>query len=48
MNLGNYSLWSVAWGFCGIREEPELINRMDIRDFTTLFYVICPPNESDN
>ena len=38
VNLGNYSSWFVTWRFCVIREEPEIL--IDIRDFTTQFYVI--------
>ena len=38
MNLRNYSSWLVTWRFYVTHEEPELVS--DIRDFTTLFYVI--------
>jgi len=38
VNLGNYSSWLLTWRFCVAHEEPELLT--DIRDFTTLFYVI--------
>ena len=42
--LRKYSSWSVTWRFRVTRELLELIT--DIRDFTTLFYVILR-RESD-
>ena len=36
--LGNYSSWLVTRRFRFTRKEPEFLT--DIRDFTTLFYVI--------
>ena len=38
VNLRNYSSWLLTWTFCVKREEPELL--VDIRDFTTQFYMI--------
>ena len=38
VNLENYSSSFVTWMFCVTREEAELLT--DIRDFTTLLYVI--------
>ena len=38
VNLGKYCSWSVIWRFCVTREELGLLT--DIRDFTTLLYVI--------
>ena len=38
VNLGNHCSSSVTWRFCVTREQLELLT--NIRDFTTLFYVI--------
>ena len=45
VNLGNYSSWLMTWRFCVTCEEPELL--ADIRDFTTLFYVIFRRKSSE-
>ena len=37
--------WFVTWRFCVTREEPEFLT--DIRDFTTLFYVILGRKSSE-
>ena len=44
VNVGNYSSWLVTRSFCETLEEHELFT--DIRDFTTLSYVILRPNTS--
>ena len=45
MNVGNYSLWSVAWRFCVTHKELELFS--NICDFTTQFYVILRHGSSE-
>ena len=44
VNLGSYSSWLVTWSFIMIRKEPELLS--DIRDFTTLFYIISDASKN--
>ena len=45
MNFGNYSSWLEISGFCANREERESLT--NIRDFTTLFYVVLRRKSSE-
>ena len=43
--MAYYSSWLVTWRFYVTREKPEF--SIDIRDFTTIFYVILRRKSSE-